>query len=130
MSKKTFDIEEIREKILNKDDRVFDKVPVDIWDVTVPTISLSMAQRRRLREKSIRFTEDGAPKVDSEMMQIQALIEGCKDHKTEKSVFTQGDAEQLWEKNSNAVSKVANKVLNDSDMDKDGEKSVEEAKNS
>ncbi|MFW6002305.1 MAG: hypothetical protein ACOCQD_03110 [archaeon] len=128
---KAFNVEDIRKKILESDDRVFDSVVVPEWGgVEVPTISLSMQQRKRVRQKAIRVKEDGSYNVDTETMQIQAMIEACKDHKTEKQIFTQGDAKTLWEKNSNAVAKVAQKILADSGMSADGDEQVDEAKNS
>ena len=126
-----FNVKEIRKKVLETDDRVFGTVEVDEWDgVEIPFISLTMRERRRIREKSIKMLDDGTPKVDSEQMEIQAFIEACKDHDTEEKIFSQGDVEALWDKNSNAISKVANKILNTSDMEKSGEEKVEEAKNS
>lgn len=112
---KQFDVKQLREKVMQSDDVVFDSVYVEEWDVELPVRTLMGEDFKRVMKQQ----------GDPIRMTCLAVIYGCVTPEGER-VFADTDLAQ-FEKNKSfkAVANVAKRIFEISGLD---EGAVDKAK--
>jgi hypothetical protein len=117
--------EQIREKVKNADDIIFEDVPVPEWGVTIRVFSMSGADRGKVIR---RTTDKRTGEVDQDKAYPVVLAGTCFAPETgekpnpEHQIFdAERDAAWLNEKNSGLLERVAKVAFRLSGMDRDAE---------
>jgi len=125
MARKKLNAGELRNKILSSNDIKTEKMYVPEWDVEILITSMTLAERKKLRESSSsKMTADGTfADMDPEQLEAGILISNIKDLDG-NPIFTKEDAAELMKKNSAVTTKIASKVLELSGMSSEARKEI------
>lgn len=114
---KKYDVKALRQKVLSKDDIVYEDFKVEEWDVELPIKTLTAPEIKKIRQH----------KNDEIRMLILAVLYGCKTREGE-AVFEETDLAKFeQEKALGPVLALGTKILEISGL---GEKASKDAKNS
>lgn len=97
----------LRDKILPLDDSKRESLEVPEWGCTIEVRSMSGKQRARLMKQ----VADENGKVDIEKLYPDLVIATCYDPETGERIFEQPDRDQLAEKNSAILDKLAQTAM-------------------
>lgn len=119
----------MRERILRKNDRASEDLPVAEWGETVQVRSMSAKMRNRYIETVVEngLDKDSDPaKAGAIMLPLlpEFVLESVYDPETGEKVFNKDDLEALLEKDGAVIERIAAKVVQLSKLD---QKDVDEA---
>jgi len=125
MPKKKLSAGELRSKILSSKDTKSEIMFIAEWDVDILITSMTLAERKKLRESSSsKMTTEGTfADMDPEQLEAGILISNVKDLDG-NPIFTKEDAAELMKKNSAVTTKIASKILELSGMSPEARKEV------
>lgn len=112
----------IRERILRKNDRASESLPIPEWDVTVEVRSMSAKLRNKYIETVVEhgLDKDSDPaKAGAIMLPLlpEFVLESVYDPETGDKVFQPTDLEALLEKDGAVIERIATKVIALSKLD-------------